>query len=342
MGIYNEIEDILNELKDLDSSNKDTKKEIIRKLAKKIEDGLKERNGRLLNQFRMIGQTEELSSIALYILWLINKYQMDISRTTVQGALEQKYKKETNPVQGVESPIIRLSDNYVLEHKDELVDRIKHLTQGAAKDIRIKTRKDTIDMQGWKSLISLELVELAKKIDEREEIDKELEKEIAERLRMVRDGRFATTWSHYEAIIAAVNCTKSLTFAIEEEKRPLTRDEITKNEGGCKECYCSGSPKNKCDCHCHRTTQAMTTKGLKWAIKHNKRLGEFDEYIKRIGNMEREDICPMIKTLFTNPNMDKHLTPDDKMNLLSKHIEREQCIRCEMFLDKHPDFFGKK
>ena len=115
-----------------------------------------------------------------------------------------------------------------------------------------------------------------------------------------------------------------------------------KNEKNCNECYCAGEPHAKCNCHCHRTTQEMTTKGLKWAVKHNKRLGEFDESMKRIADMDREDICPAMKTLFTNPNMDKHMSHDDKMNILTRHIEKEQCIRCEMFLESHPTFFEAK
>ena len=83
----------------------------------------------------------------------------------------------------------------------------------------------------------------------------------------------------------------------------------------------------------------MTTKGLKWALKHNPQLGEFDEHMKRIGNMDYEDLCPHIKTLFSNPNMDKHLTQDVKLNMLAAHIEREKCIRCDMFRDEHPEFF---
>ena len=336
--IYDEIQSNIKELISLD--NKSRKKDIIKKLARNIELAIKEDNARILNQFKIIEKPAQLDSIAELIKWIIKDKKLDIGDTTLYDSLEQKYKKEREKIG--QSDIVRLSDNYVRDHSDELLDRIKDLNRGAAKDIKIKVRKETIDLQGWNSLIALELVKIAKKIDETEEPDKELEKEIADRLKMVRDGRFATTWAHYEAIVAAVNTTKSLTHAIEEEQIPLRREEIITNEHACGECFCAGEPRSNCNCHCHRTTQDMTTKGLKWAIKHNKKLGEFDETMKRLGNTDRDDICPSMKSLFTNPNMDKHLSSNDKMNLLVKHIEKETCIRCEMFLNAHPEFFSEK
>jgi hypothetical protein len=333
--IYKEIEDNIKELISLD--NKTKKKDVIKRLAKNLETAIKQDDPRIINLLQLLEKPKQLDSVVDLIKWIIKDKQLDIGDTTLYDSLDDKYKKEREKTG--EAKIVRLSDNFIKEHTDELLERIKTLNKGAAKDIKIKIKKDTIDLQGWNSLISLELVELAKKIDETEETDKELEKEIAERLRMVRDARFATTWSRYEAIVAAVNTTKSLTNAIDEEYVPLKREIIINNEHNCDECYCDGEPKNSCKCHCHRTTQDMTTKGLKWAVKHNKRLGEFDEHMKRIGNTDHDDICPAIKTLFTNPNMDKHLSSSDKMNLLTKHIEKEQCIRCEMFLDDHPEFF---
>lgn len=332
-----DINFILDELVKLDNKDDKLKKQRIRELADELSRLIKEKNLRILNQLKIINEPEEDKSILSLVKWYRNKYKLSFSTDYISKCIPNKYVKVREP-KGGESPIIRLSQNYVKEHLPELQEMIKEVTRGAAQDIKIKIRKDTIDLQGWKSPISLELVELAKKIDEQETVDPEMEKEIVERLRMIRDGRFATTWSHYEAIIVACNTTKSLTHAIAEEHRPLTRVEIIKNEGSCRECFCEGAP-NKCNCHCHRTVQQMTTKGLKWAIKHNKRLGEFDEHFKRIGNTDHDDVCPHIKSLFSNPNMDKHLSQDNKMDLLTKHIDTEQCIRCEMFLNEHPEFF---
>ena len=332
-----DINFILNELMKLDNKDDKLKKQRIRELADELSRLIKEKNPRILNQLKIINEPEEDKSILALVKWYRNKHNLSFSTDYISKCIPIKYIR-IRESKGGESPMVRLSQNYVKDHLSELQEMIKEVTKGAAQDIKIKVRKETIDKQGWKSLIALELVELAKKIDEQEIVEPELEKEIAERLRMVRYGRFATTWAHYEAIIAACNTTKSLTHAIAEEHRPLTRGEIDKNEHNCRECFCEGAPK-KCTCHCHRTTQQMTTKGLKWAIKHNRRLGEFDEHYKRIGNTDHDDICPHIKSLFSNPNMDKHLSQDNKMDLLTKHIEDEQCIRCEMFLDEHPEFF---
>jgi len=332
------IETLIKELVRLDANQDKQKKEVIRQLADELSQLMINNHPRIINQLKIINEPREDKSILALLKWYRNKYKLSFSTDYISKCIPKKYVRE-RVSKGGESQVIRLTENYVREHLEELQEKIKDVTRGAAQDIKIKVRKDTIDLQGWKSLISLELVELAKKIDEQETVDPELEKEIAERLRMVRDGRFATTWAHYEAIIAACNTTKSLTHAIAEEHRPLIRAEIIKNESSCRECYCEGAPKSNCNCHCHRTIQQMTTKGLKWAIKHNPRLGEFDEHYKRIGNTDHDDICPHIKSLFTNPNMDKHLNQSDKMNLLTKHIEDEKCIRCEMFLDEHPEFF---
>lgn len=332
-----DIETLIRELVNIDKRDHTLKKDKIRELSELLAKAIREKNPRILNQLKIIGEPEEEKSILALLKWYRDKYNLSFSTNYIRKCISKKYIRQISG-KG-ESPIIRLSDNYIRDNLEEIQERIKKITQGKAQDIKIKLKKDTIDMQGWKSLIALELVLLAKKIEEDENIDKDLEKEIADRIRMVRDGRFATTWSHYEAIIAAAETTKSLTHAIAEEFRPLTIDEIDKNQKNCRECYCDGMPKNKCNCHCHRTTQEMTTKGLKWAIKHNKKLGEFDERYKRIGNTDRDDLCPHIKTLFTNPNMDKHLSQDDKLNLLTKHIETENCIRCQIFLDEHPEFF---
>ena len=336
-SLDSEIEVSINKLIRLDEITVKEKKEIILEIGDKLEKAIKNRSPRTLNRLKLLGLKEETQSIAQLISWIIEKNNLSIGKTWLYHEVPKKWKHEKTS--SGESDIVRLSDKYLEEHAEELMEKLRRITQGPAKDIKLKTKKtDDIDKQGWNTKTALALVLLAKKIDE-EGVEKELDDEISDKINMVKDGRFATTWGRYEAIVVAVQTTKSLTHAIEEEQRPLTREEITKNENNCKECYCEGSPKSKCDCHCHRTTQAMTTNGLKWAIKHNKRLGEFNESIKRISDMEREDICQSMKRLFTNPNMDKHLTHDDKMNLYTRHIEKEQCIRCEMFLEEHPEFF---
>jgi len=336
----NDIESCIQRLIKVDRTNELSKRDIIQELANHLDSAILKNDARVLNQLKMLKLEADVKSIVRLICWIRDKNNLSFSDEWIRKSLSKKYKDDRGRTVTQESPTVRLSDNYIKENAEQLADRIKQLTKPPAPDIKIKVKKESIDMQGWTKKTALEMVELAKKIDEDEKLTSELDDEIAERLRMVRDGRFATTWARYEGIIAATNMTKSLTHAIAEEQRALTRSEIIHNEDSCSECFCDGFPKDKCSCHCHRTIQKMTTKGLKWAIKHNKRLGEFDETMKRLGDTDRDDICPFIKRMFTNPNMDKHLSKDNKMDILTNHIEKEQCIRCEMFLDKHPGFFN--
>jgi hypothetical protein len=337
-----EREDIINEI-NIISSNLDKKLEpLIKKLADNIANTLDRPEVIIWAKNEGVENPQKKDVITI-LLRLKKKNNWTIGRSSIYKYIQEEYKE--NYSESKENTPVRLTDNYLIQNRDDILERIREIEKGPAKDIRIKVKKDEIDLQEWNNQLSLELVLLAKKIHEEYDPEKqdEIIKEIAERVRMARDARFATTWAHYEGIVAAISASKSLTKAIEEEKYPLNRDEIIRNEHNCHECYCNGEPKGdtrtKCKCHCHRTLQEMTTKGLKWALKHNRKLGEFDEHFKRIGNMDHEDLCPHIKTMFTNPNMDKHLTQDDKLNMLESHIEREKCIRCEMFRDEHPDFF---
>lgn len=335
-----ERENIINEINDISKSTSGKLKPLVEKLAENIANTLDRPEVKNWAKNEGIDNPEK-KDVAKIIERLKKRNEWAFSTNTLYRYIPQRYKNIYKDGESQENKPVRLTDDFLKANEEIIIERLKELNKGPAKDIKIKIRKDEVDLNGWNNELSLELVLLAKKInDEYKKEDEEMIKEIAERVRMARDARFATTWAHYEGIVAAISASKSLTKAIEDEKYPLNRDEIMRNESNCSECYCNGPPKHECkNCHCHRTVQEMTTKGLKWALKHNKKLGEFDEHFKRIGNMDHEDLCPHIKTMFTNPNMDKHLSYDDKLNMLSSHIEREQCIRCEMFRDEHPDFF---
>lgn len=339
MSIVDEREKLISEISSISKNAKERLKPLIQKLAVNIANSLDRPEVKIWAKNEGIDSPEK-KDVARIILRLKKKNEWAFGRTALYDYIQAEY-KDTQLEQSQENKPVRLTDDFLKDNEEMIMERLKKLNQGAAKDVKIKTKKDEIDLQNWNNPLSLELALLAKKIDEEyTDEQKELIKEIADRVRMARDARFATTWAHYEGIVVAINASKSLTKAIDEEKYTLTREEIDNNEKKCEECYCHGAPKKDCgECHCHRTVQEMTTKGLKWALHHNRRLGEFDEHFKRIGNMDHEDLCPHIKSLFSNPNMDKHLSHDDKLNMLSAHIEREQCIRCEMFKDEHPDFF---
>lgn len=83
----------------------------------------------------------------------------------------------------------------------------------------------------------------------------------------------------------------------------------------------------------------MTTKGYKWAIKTNDLLKDTDKKIKELTKIDN-DLCRMGKIILENQLTSKFLNKEDKEKYLNKHIEKHECLQCEMFLEKHPDFFG--
>ena len=82
----------------------------------------------------------------------------------------------------------------------------------------------------------------------------------------------------------------------------------------------------------------MTTKGLKYAIKTNSDLTELDRQIKNLVTMDN-DICKMGKMLLQNPKTFKLLGKVETEKLMYAHIEKYDCLQCEMFLEKNPKFF---
>ena len=340
MPIYDDISEKIQQLVLIDKSSAKSKKELIQKIAKDIDKAIQEKNPRILNQFKMIGKEPEQKNIAYYLNRIREDKELSFKSAWLYKCLDGRYKTERDTKGS--APTVRLTQNYVNDHIDELKEMLKEATKGPAKDIKVKIKKDEIDTQGWNNIVAFELVQLAKKLEEdKSDVDPDFLKEIALRIKMVKDARFATTWARYEAISVAVNCSKSLTKALEDEKHNLSRDELNRNEKNCRECYCQGSPKPECKkCHCHRMTQDMTTKGWKWAKKHNRPLAEFDEHFAQIGNMDNEDLCPHIKALFTNPNMNKFVNQEDKLDMFHKHIDgKDGCVKCDLFYQEHPDFF---
>ena len=82
----------------------------------------------------------------------------------------------------------------------------------------------------------------------------------------------------------------------------------------------------------------MTTKGLKYAIKTNKDLADLDSHVKRLTSIDN-DICRIGKMLLENPKTKKLLGPLDIKKLIYSHIDKDECLQCDLFLENKPDFF---
>lgn len=135
------LEDIIKELIELDGSNKVKKKDIVIRLAKELKLLIEQKNYRILNQLSMLNLDEDPKSIAHLINWICKKNKLSISRTWILNNLPREFKQEKGQEKSEEKPVVRLTDNFITEHKDELLERIKELTKGPAQDIKIKVRR---------------------------------------------------------------------------------------------------------------------------------------------------------------------------------------------------------
>ena len=91
---------------------------------------------------------------------------------------------------------------------------------------------------------------------------------------------------------------------------------------------------------CHRVVRPMTTKGLKYAIKTNEDLKSLDQQVKRLQQIDN-DICRIGKMLLENPKTKKLLGNVEIKKLIYSHIEKEECLQCDLFLEKNPKFFDE-
>jgi hypothetical protein len=185
-----------------------------------------------------------------------------------------------------------------------------------------------------------ELAMLAIKMehDHKEKHEDKLCKDYSKRTKMVRDSRFATDINAYEAIIMAVNSTQSLKNAISGEWEFKTVWEVKDDEEKCRECIKDQCRNGKCKHECHRVVRPMTTKGLKYAIKTNDDLHALDKQIQRLSEIEN-DICKIGKILLENPKTKKLLQSAGVKKMLYNHIDRDECLQCDLYMEKFPNFF---
>ncbi len=340
MSERREIIDKLSEISD--SLDKDLKP-LIQKLAKNIGDNIN--HPEIINMCKILGiddpQLEDVSSI---IQRLKKKHNWSFSRYSILKNIQPEYKREYDGEKKEYENPVRINDNMItpenFEKIESLLKKYKK-TNTPAKEIITKARKEDMETYTWKCHTANELALLALKMEADHDADKhddELCKEYAKRAKMVRDSRFATDANSYEAIILACNSTQSLKNSIKGEWEFKTIWEIKDDEDKCRECIKDECRANKCNHECHRVVRPMTTKGLKYAIKTNKDLADLDSHVKRLTSIDN-DICRIGKMLLENPKTKKLLGPLDIKKLIYSHIDKDECLQCDLFLENKPDFF---
>jgi len=342
MGDYlSERKDILDKLAQASDVIKN-KKGLILKLGDNLAKTLDTPYIKTLAKNVGINEPEK-RHISTLIKRLREKHFPNISSNWIQQCLPSEYKEYQKDEPTTESKVIRLNlENE--EQREELREKIKQYDREhtPAKDIIPKIRVKDIEKYTWECHLAEELAMLAVKMEkEHHTHEDKLCKDYAKRAKMVRDSRFATNSNNYEAIVVACNTTDSLKNAISGEYEFKTVWEVREDEEKCRECLGHGQCKAEgCTHECHRVVRPMTTKGLKYAIKTNDDLKELDEHIKRLQKMDN-DICKIGKILLENPLTKKKLGKTETKKLIYAHIEKDDCLQCDLFLEKNPGFFDK-
>jgi hypothetical protein len=325
-----------------DGLNKDLEP-LIRKLSDNIANNIK--HPEIINMAKIVNiedpTVEDVSSI---MQRLKENYNWSFSRNTILKYMKPEYKRayKGEKKDGYAKPIM-IHENFVTDVNIEVVEAaLKKYKKSntVAKPIIVKARKEDMEVYDWKCHTANELAWLAIKMENEhnEKHQDELCKEYSKRAKMVRDSRFATDANSYEAIILACNSTQSLKNSIKGEWEFKTVWEVKNDEDKCRECIKDQCRKEKCNHECHRVVRPMTTKGLKYAIKTNKDLADLDQHIKRLESIHN-DICRIGKMLLENPKSKKLLGAKGIKRLMYSHIDRDECLQCDLFLEKTPTFF---
>lgn len=339
MDLNEERKSILDKLAKASDIIKD-KKGLIKELAKNIEKSLDSQYVKVLATNAGIDKPQK-RDISTLIKRLKENHFSTFSDRYVSECLPEEYKREYTGRQEDTSKVIRWN----IENEDQrevMKKQIKEYEKSftPAKDIITKARKEDMENYTWKCHTANELALLAIKMenDHEDKHEEDLCKEYAKRAKMVRDSRFATDANSYEAIILACNSTQSLKNSIKGEWEFKTIWEVKADEKKCRECIQDQCEAEKCNHECHRVVRPMTTKGLKYAIKTNKDLADLDQHIKRLTELNN-DICRIGKMLIENPKTKKLLGVIDIKKLIYSHIDKDECLSCDMFLEKNPTFF---
>ena len=333
-----EAQNLIDKISKISDSVKKDIKPLVQKLAKNLADNIDSHE--IKNMAKIEGITDpETKDVARILNRLRKKYNWSFGKTALYTYIQPEY-KEGDPDKVYDAPV-RVNESYIETHIDELKEKIKEYERKntPAKDIITKARIPDMEKYTWKCHTAEELAMLAIKMENEHEEKHEdkLCKEYCKRVKMVRDSRFATDANSYDAILLGANSTQSLKNSISGEWEFKTVWEVKEDEEKCRECIHENCRAEKCKHECHRVVRPMTTKGLKYAIKTNDDLKELDKRIKYLVEVDN-DICRMGKMLLQNPKTKKQLGIAAIKRLIYAHIEKEECMQCDVFLDKNPTF----
>ena len=337
-----EAKDLIDRISKISDHIKKDIKPLVQKLAKNIAKNIKKPD--IVNMAKIEGiEDPQLTDVVRILNRLRKKYDWSFGQTALYSYIQKEYKSETIATKGDYEQPVRLTDSYIALHYNELEEKLKQIKKDntPAKDIITKARISDMEKYTWKCHVAEELALLAIKMEtEHDTHEDKLCKDYAKRAKMVRDSRFATDSNSYDAIILACNSTQSLKNAISGEWEFKTLWEVLDDQDKCTECIQENCRGEKCRHECHRVVRPMTTKGLKYAIKTNDDLRELDDQVKRLVQLDN-DICVMGKRLLQNPKTLKLLGARDIEKMMYNHIERNECLQCDIFLEKHPRFFDE-
>ena len=342
-----EAKDLIDKISSISDNVKKHLKPLIQELAKNIGDNINKAEIKNLASLEGI-KDPEIKDVASILERLRKKYEWSFGKTTLYNYIQKEYKD--GKVQEYTQPV-RVNDNYIESHIDELKDKIRDYEKKntPAKDIITKARLvDVEKYESWNCHMAGELAQLAIKMENEHNAKDEksnhlcqhedkLCKDYSKKIKMVRDSRFATDANSYDAILLGANSTQSLKNSISGEWEFKTVWEVKNDEDDCRECIHENCRHEKCKHECHRVVRPMTTKGLKYAIKTNEDLKELDKRIKYLVEVDN-DICRMGKMLLQNPKSRKQLGVAAIKRLMYAHIEKEECTQCDLFLTKNVTF----
>jgi hypothetical protein len=334
-----QFRDLIDEISSISDNIKENLKPLVQKLADEIGKNLYRLDIQNISKISGIHNPTE-KDVATIINVLRKKHGWAFGKSSLYLYIQPEYKTTIVTEHSQPERIDAILKDP--ERRAELEEKIKEAKrrEQPAKPIITKARIEDMEKYTWDCWMAEELAMLAIKMehDHKEKHEDKLCKDYSKRTKMVRDSRFATDINAYEAIIMAVNSTQSLKNAISGEWEFKTVWEVKDDEEKCRECIKDQCRNGKCKHECHRVVRPMTTKGLKYAIKTNDDLHALDKQIQRLSEIEN-DICKIGKILLENPKTKKLLQSAGVKKMLYNHIDRDECLQCDLYMEKFPNFF---
>lgn len=339
--------------KEIIAASKALKKETVVELAKMYLSAFDEPiRGDILQEIRTLLKKEKIkpSDIAAFLKAWKDSLGLNISDAWLYKTIPDKCKTEYKSNENLTESKQKASASMATKSEDELeviYDLIKEKVENTKKrrslDQHIEQVKKEVDEDGNYGCITASILEkliekLRKEHDKHH--DKELEKKSEKRLKSACDNRHIESQAEMEALIIIAEYGSSLKNAVSGTTYPISRWDLEKNEKNCKQCgndfvRCS---KDNCNCVCHQTQKVGTTKGMKFARDSDEALKNFSNKLQDLKKLEDsyDDFCELGKIVLGNVRVS---SASDKLRIISDHIRETKCLRCEDFLESHPDYF---